>query len=278
MKVGMEHNDTIYRCINADCGRAFPRRVNFCPWCGTAQHAGAMPAPAGAGPVLGKAEPPPAAAAPAAAPVTPPTAPAPPPAPPPPARPAAAAPPRPAASPLSSLPPLPPIPPVPPVRGAGAGSAPRAPAPSGRKPIRLRWWLIALGALWLAWMLTKPTEARIERRMKAAIALAQECKPREAQDALIALRKTRATPQQLRQVQDALNEAAAACTRAERRRSAWKEASAAAERLLNANSIERARSRLSAFTKRWGEDEQTRELRRRIDAERHPLADPSRSE
>jgi len=173
---------------------------------------------------------------------------------------------------------LPPIPPVPPVRGAAAGSTPRTPASSGRKPIRLRWWLIALGALWLAWMLTKPTEARIERRMKAAIALAQECKPREAQDALIALRKTRATPQQLRQVQDALNEAAAACTRAERRRSAWKEASAAAERLLNANSIERARSRLSAFTKRWGEDEQTRELRRRIDAERHPLADPSRSE
>ena len=281
----MEHNDTIYRCINADCGRAFPRRVNFCPWCGTAQHAGARPAPVG--PVLAKAEPQPVAATRAAtAPPTPQSTPVPPmatPAPPMPAapiqaKPAAAAPSRPAASPLSSLPPLPPIPPVPPVRGGAAGATPRTPAPSGRKPIRLRWWLIALGALWLAWMLTKPTEARIERRMKAAIALAQECKPREAQDALIALRKTRAKPQQLRQVQDALNEAAAACTRAERRRSAWKEASAAAERLLNANSLERARSRLSTFTKRWGEDEQTRELRRRIDAERHPLADPSRSE
>jgi len=274
----MEHNDTIYRCINADCGRAFPRRVSFCPWCGTAQQAGAMPAPAG--PVLAKAEPQPAVAARAAAPVMPPVPPAPPPPPAPPssAKPAAPASPRSTASPLSSLPPLPPIPPVPPVRGAAAGAAPRTPAPSGRKPIRLRWWLVALGALWLAWMLTKPTEARIERRMKAAVALAQECKPREAQDALIALRKTRATPTQLRQVQDALNEAAAACTRAERRRSAWKETSAAAERLLNANSLERARSRLSAFTKRWGEDEQTRELRRRIDAERHPLADPVRGE
>ena len=87
-----------------------------------------------------------------------------------------------------------------------------------RKPIRLRWWLFGLGALWLAWMLTKPTEARIERSMNAAIALAKECKPKEAQEELIALRKTRATAAQLRKVQDGLNAAASACTREERRR------------------------------------------------------------
>ena len=75
-----------------------------------------------------------------------------------------------------------------------------------------------LGILWLAWMLTKPTEARIERRMSAAVSLAKECKPKQAQDELIALRKTRASAQQLRKVQDALNAAAAACTREERRR------------------------------------------------------------
>lgn len=75
-----------------------------------------------------------------------------------------------------------------------------------------------LGILWLAWMLTKPTAARIERRMESAIALAKECKPKDAQDELIALRKTRASEQQLRKVQDALNAAAAACTREERRR------------------------------------------------------------
>ena len=67
-------------------------------------------------------------------------------------------------------------------------------------------------------MLTKPTEARIERRMASALALAKECKPQQAQDELIALRKTRASKQQLRQVQDGLNSAAAACTREERRR------------------------------------------------------------
>jgi len=267
MTSSMEHNDIIYRCINADCGRAFPRRVNFCPWCGVAQQPGVKPAPPAPTPVLAKPEPQPVMRE------TPPPAP-------PPAQPAAAPP---VAAPVAAptvkpavaaappaLPPRPSIPPVPPVPPAS-----RTPA-SGRRPIRLRWWLLALGALWLAWMITKPTEARIERRMKAAIALAQECKPRAAQDELIALRKTRATPKQLRQVQDALNNAAAACTRAERRRSAWKEASAATEKLLRGGSTERAHSRLSAFTRQWGEDDSTRDLRRRIDAERHPRADAAR--
>ena len=158
-----------------------------------------------------------------------------------------------------------------------ANPAPRPAGPT-RKPIRLRWWLIGLGVLWLAWMLTKPTAARIERRMASAIALAKECKPKEAQDELIALRKTRATPEQLRQVQSALNTAAAACTRAGQRRAAWTTANNAIERLLNTGSFEQARTRLATFTKRWGEDARTREVKARIDAGRrdHPLADPSR--
>jgi hypothetical protein len=157
-----------------------------------------------------------------------------------------------------------------------ANPVPRTVAPT-RKPIRLRWW-IGLGLLWLAWMLTKPTAARIERRMASAVALAKECKPKEAQDELIALRKTRATPEQLRQVQSALNTAAAACTRAGQRRAAWTTANNAIERLLNTGSFEQARTRLATFTKRWGEDARTREVKARIDAGRrdHPLADPSR--
>jgi hypothetical protein len=136
------------------------------------------------------------------------------------------------------------------------------------------------GALWLAWMLTKPTEARIERRMNAAIALARECKPKQAQDELIALRKTRATPEQLRRVQSALNTAATACTRAERRASAWIDANNAIERLLNASNFDSARTRLATFTKRWGDDERTREVKARIDTGRRdrPLADPTRGE
>ena len=48
MTDGMD--ETVYRCVNAQCGRLMPRRVNFCPWCGTAQGA-VQPAPAAA-PVL----------------------------------------------------------------------------------------------------------------------------------------------------------------------------------------------------------------------------------
>lgn len=188
----MEQAQSLHRCVNVGCGRAFPRRVDFCPWCGTAQQ------PAAAAPFV-------------------------PPAPSLVKRPeAAVAPPAPVTAPAAALrpapPPPPPRPPAPPAAPPIRPSAPPRPAAPARKPIRLRWWLIALGLLWLAWMLTKPTAARIERRMGMAIALAKECKPKEAQDELIALRRTRASEEQLRKVQDALNAAAAACTREERRR------------------------------------------------------------
>ncbi|MBW8900884.1 MAG: hypothetical protein JF619_22820, partial [Massilia sp.] len=39
-------DEAIYRCINAACARGMPRRVNYCPYCGTAQTPGApIPAP-----------------------------------------------------------------------------------------------------------------------------------------------------------------------------------------------------------------------------------------
>ena len=189
----MEQAQSLHRCVNVGCGRAFPRRVDFCPWCGTAQRPATAPIVPPAPELAKRPEP---VVVPPPAPVPAPAAPIPPPPPPPP-------------------PPRPPVPPVPPPIRPSAAPRPAAPA---RKPIRLRWWLIALGILWLAWMLTKPTQARIERRMSAAIALAKECKPKQAQDELIALRKTRASEEQLRKVQDALNAAAAACTREERRR------------------------------------------------------------
>jgi len=186
----MEQAQSLHRCVNVGCGRAFPRRVDFCPWCGTAQRPVAAPIAPPAPELAKRPEP---VFVPPPAPVPAPAAPIPPPPP----------------------PPWPSVPPVPPPIRPNAAPRPAAPA---RKPIRLRWWLIALGILWLAWMLTKPTQARIERRMSAAIALAKECKPKQAQDELIALRKTRASEEQLRKVQDALNAAAAACTREERRR------------------------------------------------------------
>ncbi|MGJ7914439.1 hypothetical protein ACI48D_03030, partial [Massilia sp. LXY-6] len=185
-------------------------------------------------------------------------------------------------------------------KGAAApGAAPAGPAaapprqevprppldahPPQRKPIRLRWWLLVLAALWGVWLMAKPSAKKIDRRIDAAIALAHECKGSEAQAELIALRKTSATPEQLQRLQQGLNDEAAICTRRRQRAKAWNETSAAAESALAADGWDRARARLQAFVRRWGEDDNTRALGARIeDARRedeahrsHPLAAPS---
>lgn len=281
MKDGMVQDDVVYRCIGPHCGRLMPRRVNFCPWCGTAQQAAQPMAP-----TLAK----PPAAAPMAVPppvptIAPTTAPAPAPTAPPLPNPAAAAamaagtPAQPQAQRPAQPQPGRGIPPPPGVGPAAAGPAAGAAPPPRRAPIRLRWWIAALAALWLIWMTVRPEGSRIERRMDRAVALAVECKARDAQDELIALRTTRATQEQLRQVQQSLNKAAADCTRAEQRASAWNDASGAIKKLRRARAYDKALARLAVFTKRWGEDEQTRALRLEIVDEReHPLADPSRNE
>lgn len=155
---------------------------------------------------------------------------------------------------------------------------PLAAHPPQRQPIRLRWWIVALAVLWGVWLLAKPSTKKYDRQIDAAIALARECKGSEAQSELIALRKTRATPEQLQRLQQALNDEAAKCTRRRQRGKAWNEASGAVEAALAAASWDKARTRLQAFTKRWGEDEDTRALKNRIEAVRrdsaHPLAVP----
>lgn len=284
-------DETIYRCINDACGRPTPRRVKFCPWCGTAQtRAGARAsadAAAAAAPPVSPASPAAVAAAAGASAAAalsgwsdaPPDMPA-----------------APAASAAAGMAPA-----APPsatgfghsaTRGAAAGasSAPVAPPPQevprpalaarppGRSPIRLRWWLLALALLWGAWLLAKPPTKKIERQIDAAVALARECKAADAQAGLIALRKSRATPEQLQRLQQALNDEAATCTRRRQRAKAWSDTSGAVESALAAAGWDKAKSRLQAFTRRWGEDDDTRALQERIEAARrdaaHPLAVP----
>jgi hypothetical protein len=224
-----------YRCIHPPCARPMPRPVNWCPWCGTAQHAPAdaasihrpapdgatvTPAEAPAAPVRqGPAAPQPVKDSPAGAPPlsAPPasewgaSAGA--------ARSADARPaPQVAAAAASAARPTSPT--AADSRPGKAGAAPRPAAPARvrqREPVRLRWWLLALAALWVVWFMAKPSTRRINTRIDHAIALAAECKSREAQSELIALRATRATQDQLQHVQRALNDAAAECRRARQR-------------------------------------------------------------
>ena len=247
-------DDSKVRCIHAGCGHLLPRRVNFCPYCGTAQGvAGSMPvqpaalpeAPARVSlerpvraPVVA------AAATPEVHIATPPPVAVPRPEPAPPA----------AASPRAQT--------IPPRVHVDAAPG----APPKREPVRLRWWLLALAALWAIWLIAKPSNRRIEAQMDKAIALATECKPREAQSELIALRATKATPEQLQRVQKSLNEASATCTRKRQRDKAWRETKAGVDAALAGSAVERARSRLRAFTRRWGEDDATRAAKEEIDA------------
>jgi hypothetical protein len=86
----------------------------------------------------------------------------------------------------------------------------------------------------------------------------------------------------LERLQQTLNDEAAKCTRRRQRGKAWSEASGAVETALAAASWDKARARLQAFTRRWGEDEDTRVLKTRIEDLRredmahrtHPLAVP----
>jgi hypothetical protein len=100
--------------------------------------------------------------------------------------------------------------------------------PPQRDPIRLRWWLLALAALWMVWFMAKPTAKKIDARIDHAISLATECKSREAQAELIALRQAKASAEQLQRLQDALNDAAAECRRQRKRSRAWSDAGASA--------------------------------------------------
>lgn len=191
------------------------------------------------------------------------------------AGPAAAPPPHPAAA-AERVPPRADTPPPARAQAPFPHAEPAAGAsPPRREPVRLRWWLLALAALWAIWLMAKPTNRRIEAQMEKAIALAAECKLREAQSELIALRATKATPEQLQQVQKSLNDASAACTRKRLRDKAWREARTAVESAVSAAAFERARARLRAFTRRWGEDDATRAMKQEIDARQpeHPRAD-----
>jgi hypothetical protein len=79
--------------------------------------------------------------------------------------------------------------------------------------VKLRYWLLALGVLWLIWITQRPGTTLISARIDNAVAMAAACKSGEAQAELIALRDSKATPEQLQRVQAALNNADAACNR-----------------------------------------------------------------
>jgi hypothetical protein len=237
-----------YRCINEACARGHPRQVNFCPYCGTWQHAAAPP--------------PRADAVTAAAAVVDET---------------------PAMSSTKIAAALERLDKtratkVPPVGTNGAASAPQpaqtaapAAAPASRPPLREpigagTWILVAL-VLAAIWFLSKPNDAskKHETRVEQALTLTTECKLDQARAELASLRAAKASAAQLRRLQDAIGGASAGCERKRQRNKAWTVLLPVLGNALQAGDIERADSRLSAFTRKWGADDDTRDWEKRID-------------
>ena len=194
-------DEVMYRCVNMSCARSLPRRVNYCPYCGIDQST-ALPRPVeGREASNGGAWVPYVAQAAATVEERVSLA-------------KAASEVRAAAAFAGD------------VAGAAAAPAQRAPGvsaasptpaePPRRRAIQLRWWLLALGALWLIWITQRPSTARLDARVDKAVALAQACKSNDAQAELIALRSTAATSQQLARLQAALDDADTTCRRAAR--------------------------------------------------------------
>ena len=222
-------DQVIYRCIHAACARPLPRRVNFCPYCGTGQHDGVVnPAhvekPVQAQYVESEAAPPVLAAA----------------------------------SPLPVVPPEP---------------VPAAPPPR-REPVRMRYWLIALLSLWLIWLYARPSTNKIEARIASATKASEECRFNDAQSELIALRMTKATREQLTRLQGVINAAYQGCEKKKLRLKAWDETSAAVESALAAADFVKAQARLAQFTRRYGDDDATRQLKEKIAAQRAAAPPP----
>lgn len=245
------HDQVIYRCIHAACARPLPRRVNFCPFCGTGQHDGVVNPAHVARPVQAAYVPQ------APAPVTPPASPPPPQA---------------AATPAVAAPI--PAPPPPPPQAAKPAAARTSAAPPRREPVRLRWWLVALGTLWLIWIYARPSANKIEARIERAMTASAECRLNDAQSELIALRMTRAKPEQLASLQTAINDAASGCAKKKQRVKAWDDTIIAVDNALAAGDFAKAQLRLAQFTKRWNEDADTRRLKEKIATQKAATAPP----
>ncbi len=248
-------DQVLYRCVHGACARPLPRKVNFCPYCGTAQQA-ALARPVSVDKAAQDRLAPPVVQAPV---VPPPPSPPVPPAPAPPV--------------LELTRPAPPAPAPRPMPRQAAPAA--AAAPPGPRPIRLRYWLLALAMLGLIWFYAKPGSKKLEARIEKAIAQSADCQFNDAQAELIALREDKATPAQLQRLQSAINGAVPACEKKRVRARMWSDTQNAVNGALDEGDPARAQVRLSQFTKRYGDDADTRALKAKIVAQREAEAPPA---
>ncbi|MBB3220965.1 hypothetical protein [Pseudoduganella umbonata] len=151
------------------------------------------------------------------------------------------------------------------------GAVPGGPSlPPVRKPVGKSTWFFVALLLLAIWFLVKPGDPskQLNRKIDDAIALTESCDIADARAVLADLRKEKADPAALARLQKAISATAPACEKKSQRAKAWSDTRAALETALSGNALEKASARLTAFVKRWSDDERTREMRGRIDARR----------
>ncbi len=129
--------------------------------------------------------------------------------------------------------------------------------------------MLAVVCLCLIWLVTRPDGARrIDKRIDDAIALTANCDFDQARAELVALKSAKATADQIKRLQKAVNDALPACEKKQQRAKAWSDTLAFADSALQGKDADKAQTRLNAFVRRWGDDKDTRELAARITAAR----------
>lgn len=163
---------------------------------------------------------------------------------------------------------------------AGAGHVPPAggarpqAGPPLRQPIGIGTWVLVAMILAVIWYLAKPAnkEERIAERVEQAEKLAAECKLDDARAELASLRTDKVPAAQIRRVNEAINGAVLGCEKKRQRARAWADLKPvldnAVEKAPQAGALDTADSRLSAFTRKWGADDETRDWDNRIDGKK----------
>ena len=142
--------------------------------------------------------------------------------------------------------------------------------PPLREPVRMRTWLIVALVLAAIWFVAKPPGARkkLDARIDAAIALTADCKMDEAKAELNELKSTKATGEQVARLQDAITAAVPVCEKKRASGKAWAETREAIEFALQSDLPDKAAARLALYTKKWGENADTREWTGKIETKR----------
>ncbi|MTW00703.1 hypothetical protein [Pseudoduganella ginsengisoli] len=139
--------------------------------------------------------------------------------------------------------------------------------PPLRKPISKSTWVSVAIVLGLIWFLARPSDPtkKLQARVDKAVEMVQDCKIDAARNELASLKSDKASAQQLKTLQDAINANAKKCDAKRHRAKAWSDLRPQLESALQSGAIDLADRRLAAFTKTWGADDESREMDGRID-------------